>query len=205
MSGKPLKYHLVAELRPPDAVRRLDEWKAANAAAISAVPEEAVIFDIGRDSPSGTFVRVRVASEYVGVFRDALKDSRYHDAARNEALVLVLVGDVRRKSLVGIVAFADAANRDYLPDPVFRAAVDRLAARGLVSVDDVGIAATPTGRSLLKETESTSGLDQADEIARRLPEIPLNEFQPGLVAEGAYAAAISQYHEQFRKGQRTFR
>lgn len=116
----------------------------------------------------------------------------------------MFVGASRRTTLVGIAAAADAFNRDYLPDAVFRTAVDGLAARGLVSVNDAGIESTARGRSLLKETEHRRWLDQADEITRRLPEFPPEALRTGLVPEGAYAAAITEYVERFERGERTF-
>ena len=155
--------------------------------------------------PVWHFCARAVATEHIGAFREAfVGNNPIDDPARSEALVLVFVGAVRRKSLVGIAAHADALNRDYIAEPAFRGAVDRLAARGLISVTDAGIAATESGRTLLAETKTGSWIDQAHEIARRLPERPIRSVRDGLIPEGTYSAAISKYLELSRAGQRRF-
>jgi hypothetical protein len=53
----------VAEFSPPDAVRKLQEWRRRNADALAAIPADEVVFDVGRSVDGGDFARVRVAAD----------------------------------------------------------------------------------------------------------------------------------------------
>jgi hypothetical protein len=59
---------IVATFDPPGALARLEDWKAAHRETIDSLPEEAILFDVGR-AKTGTFARVRVNSEYMYLFR----------------------------------------------------------------------------------------------------------------------------------------
>jgi hypothetical protein len=54
----------VAEFRPPDAVRQLEEWRRRNADALAVISPEEVLFDIGRAVDGGDVARVRVAEHH---------------------------------------------------------------------------------------------------------------------------------------------
>jgi hypothetical protein len=54
----------VAEFRPPDAARQLEEWRRRNADALALVAPDEVIFDLGRAVDGGDFARVRVAEHH---------------------------------------------------------------------------------------------------------------------------------------------
>jgi hypothetical protein len=61
---------LVAAFDPPGALERLRRWRADHAAALRAVPADAVRIDTGR-AEGGAFVRVRVDEAYADRFADA--------------------------------------------------------------------------------------------------------------------------------------
>jgi hypothetical protein len=56
---------LLAEFNPPDALQRLDEWKATWSDAIEAVSDDSLRIDMGRALDGRTFVRVWLLDERV--------------------------------------------------------------------------------------------------------------------------------------------
>ena len=56
-----------AAMRLGLTLRRLGEWKEEHREHLADVPDDAVIFDVGR-ALGGSFARVRVAGEYVDKF-----------------------------------------------------------------------------------------------------------------------------------------
>jgi hypothetical protein len=60
----------VMRFHPPYAVRKLDEWRAANAARLAAIADEDLVIDVGRDLSGGDFARVRVAERHASLFSD---------------------------------------------------------------------------------------------------------------------------------------
>jgi len=58
---------IVARFDPPDAQAAAREWREQHAAALSAIPDEAVQIDVGR-AVGGDFVQIRVPDEYAGAF-----------------------------------------------------------------------------------------------------------------------------------------
>ena len=67
---------VVAEFWPPNALDRLSAWKAEHSDLVAELPAEAVLFDIGRAAPSGTYACVCVDEEYADSFRHELEDRR---------------------------------------------------------------------------------------------------------------------------------
>jgi hypothetical protein len=61
---------IVVRFDPPDAHAAAREWREQNAAALSALPDEAVQIDTGRAVSGGDFVQIRVANEYADRFAD---------------------------------------------------------------------------------------------------------------------------------------
>jgi hypothetical protein len=62
---------VVALFDPPNAQAAARAWREEHAAALSALPDEAVRIDIGRAVPGGDFVQIRVADEYADRVTDA--------------------------------------------------------------------------------------------------------------------------------------
>jgi len=60
---------VVVRFDPPDAHAAAREWREQDAAALSALPDEAVQIDTGRPV-GGDFVQIRVANEYADRFAD---------------------------------------------------------------------------------------------------------------------------------------
>jgi len=60
---------VVVRVDPPDAHAAAREWREQHAAALSALPDEAVQIDTGR-AVCGDFVQIRVANEYADRFAD---------------------------------------------------------------------------------------------------------------------------------------
>ena len=54
----------VAEFRPPEAVRQLEEWRRRHEGALAVIPADEVVFDVGRAVEAGDFARVRVAEHH---------------------------------------------------------------------------------------------------------------------------------------------
>jgi hypothetical protein len=59
---------VVARFDPPGALQRLEQWKAEQARLLMAIPDDAVVYEIGR-AAAGTCVRVKVSSEHADVFK----------------------------------------------------------------------------------------------------------------------------------------
>ena len=66
--SRPVK--IVAHFDPPDAQAAAREWREQHAAALSAIPDEAVQFDVGHAVGGGDFVQIKVAAEYARAFAD---------------------------------------------------------------------------------------------------------------------------------------
>jgi hypothetical protein len=66
--SRPVK--IVARFDPPDAQAGAREWREQHAAALSAIPDEAVQIDVGRAVGGGDFVQIKVAEEYARAFGD---------------------------------------------------------------------------------------------------------------------------------------
>jgi len=61
---------VVVRFDPPDAHASAREWREQHAAALSALPDEAVQIVTGRAVGGGDFVQIRVANEYADRFAD---------------------------------------------------------------------------------------------------------------------------------------
>jgi hypothetical protein len=61
----------VAEFRPPDAVRRLEEWRRRNADALAVIPADEVVVDVGRAVEGGDIARVRVAEHHAAALGES--------------------------------------------------------------------------------------------------------------------------------------
>jgi hypothetical protein len=61
---------IVVRFDPPDAHAAAREWREQHAAALSALPDEAVQIDSGRAIGGGDFVQIRVANEYADRFAE---------------------------------------------------------------------------------------------------------------------------------------
>jgi hypothetical protein len=59
---------VVARFDPPGALERLEQWKAEHTRLLMAIPDDAVVYEIGR-AAAGTCVRVKVSSEHADVFK----------------------------------------------------------------------------------------------------------------------------------------
>ena len=59
-----MRFVTVAEFRPPEVVRQLEEWRRRNADALAVIPADEVVFDVGRAVEAGDFARVRVAEHH---------------------------------------------------------------------------------------------------------------------------------------------
>jgi hypothetical protein len=60
---------VVARFDPPGALEHLEQWKAEHARLLTAIPDDAVVYEIGRAAPTGTFVRVKVTADHADVFK----------------------------------------------------------------------------------------------------------------------------------------
>jgi hypothetical protein len=58
---------VVVRFDPPNAQAAAQEWREEHAAALSALPDEAVQIDTGR-AVGGDFVQIRIAEEYADRF-----------------------------------------------------------------------------------------------------------------------------------------
>ena len=61
---------VVVRFDPPNAHSAAREWREQHAAALSALPDEAIQIDIGRAVSGGDFVQGRIAEEYAHRFTD---------------------------------------------------------------------------------------------------------------------------------------
>jgi len=62
---------VVVRFDPPDAHAAAREWRELHAAALSALPAEAVRIDTGRAASGGDFVEISVADEHADRFTGA--------------------------------------------------------------------------------------------------------------------------------------
>jgi hypothetical protein len=60
---------VVARFDPPNAQAAAREWREQHAAALAALPDEAIRIDIGR-TVGGDFVQIRIADGYANEFAD---------------------------------------------------------------------------------------------------------------------------------------
>jgi hypothetical protein len=68
--GRCVRFVTVAEFGPPDAVRRLEEWRRRHDDALSVIAADEVVFDVGRAVEGGDFARVRVAEHHAAALSE---------------------------------------------------------------------------------------------------------------------------------------
>ena len=59
-----MRFVTVAEFGPPEAVRRLEEWRRRHEDVLAVIPADEVVFDVGRAVEGGDLARVRVAEHH---------------------------------------------------------------------------------------------------------------------------------------------
>ena len=65
-----MRFVTVAEFRPPEAVRQLEEWRHRHEDALAVIPADEVVFDVGRAVEGGDFARARVAEHHAAALSE---------------------------------------------------------------------------------------------------------------------------------------